>query len=108
MRLSEIQNLEDLRRAKRELKAEMNRSDLKAKNSFLFSTLGGLVNNVSKNSLLQNSPIGSGVNKTLGFLSNTVQNRFQLNGTAKTLLSTAVLILTPVIAKKIQDLIDKR
>lgn len=108
MKTKDINNLGDLRQAKKELKLKMARADEEAKNGFLYSTINKLFSKVEDNSLVQNTTLGAGVSSALNFLSDKAQNRFNMSKTAKTVLSIAVVVAAPVIAKKVQELIDKK
>lgn len=108
MKTKHIDSLEDLRKAKRELKMKMKLADQKAKNGFLYSTVNKLFNSVETNNSIQNSTIGSNVNSSLNFLSDKAARKFKLSKSAQNLISTAILIAAPIIAKKIQDYIDQK
>jgi len=108
MKTKDINNLADLRQAKKELKLKMARADEEAKNGFLYSTINKLFSKVEDNSVVQNTALGAGVSSALNFLSDQAQNRFNMGRTAKTVLSIAVIVAAPVIAKKVQELIDKK
>lgn len=108
MRTKDINNLADLRQAKKELKHKMALADKEAKEGFLYSTVNKLFNKIEDNSLVQNTPIGSGVSSALNFLSSQAGNRFKIGKTGKTILSVAAIVAAPVIAKKIQEFVDQR
>ena len=108
MKTKDINNLNDLRRAKRELKLKMARADEEAKDGFVYKTVNSLFNKIEDSSDVQMTPIGSGVNSALSFLSGQVQNRFNMGKTAKTILSIAVVVAAPIIAKKVQEFIDNK
>lgn len=101
-----IKNLADLRRAKRDLKFQIDIADHKAKNGLVLSSARKLFNSVEGNAAVNNSIVGTRVNSTLGFLSNAAESRFNLGQTGKTVLSLAIAIAAPIIAKKIQNYID--
>jgi len=106
--LHEIKTLAELRAAKRALKVKMARADEEAKEGFLYSTINKLFAKVEDNSLVQNTAIGSGVNTALNFLSNQAHSRFKMGATSKSILSIAIVIAAPIIAKKVQDFIDDK
>lgn len=108
MKTKDIHNLADLRQAKKELKLKMARADEEAKNGFLYSTVNKLFSKVEDHSAVQNTTVGAGVSSALNFVSNQAQNRFNMGKTAKTVLSIAVVIAAPIIAKKVQELIDEK
>ena len=108
MRTKDINSLADLRQAKRKLKLEMARADREAKEGFLYSTVNKLFHTIEDNSHTQNTPVGNGIHSALNFLSDQAQNRFNMGKTAKTILSIAVVVAAPIIAKKVQEIIDKR
>lgn len=107
-KMKHINNLQELRAAKRELKLKMARQDKEAQEGFLYSTVNKLFSKVENNASTQSTPVGSGVHTALNFLSNQAQNRFQLGPTAKSIISIGIVIAAPIIAKKLQELIDKR
>lgn len=106
--LKHINNLEQLRAAKRELKLKMAREDREAQEGFLYSTVNKLFSKVENNASSQSTLVGNGVHSALNFLSNQAQNRLNLGSTAKSIISIGIVIAAPIIAKKIQELIDKR
>jgi len=108
MKTKDINNLADLRQAKKELKLKMARADEEAKNGFLYSTINKLFSKVEDNSAVQNTTLGAGVSSALNFLSDKAQSRFNMSKTAKTVFSIAVVVAAPIIAKKVQELIDKK
>jgi hypothetical protein len=107
-KLKHINNLEQLRAAKRDLKLKMAREDREAQDGFLYSTVNKLFSKVENNASSQSTPVGNGVHSALNFLSNQAQTRFNLGSTAKSLISIGVVIAAPIIARKLQELIDKR
>lgn len=108
MKTKKINSLKELRQAKRELKWEMARADREAKDGFLYKTVNNLFTKIESNSQIQTTPVGNGVNSTLNFLSHQAQNRFNIGKTGKTILSIAVIIAAPIIAKKVQEFIDDK
>ena len=63
---------------------------------------------MENNAATQSTPVGNGVHSALNFISNQAQNRLNLGSTAKSIISIGIVIAAPIIAKKIQELIDKR
>lgn len=108
MKTKHINTLADLRQAKKELKERMRSADQEAQEGFLYSTVNKLFSGIENNSYVHRSPIGSGVNNVLNFLSTQAQNRFQLSNTAKSLISIGIVIAAPLIAKKVQGFIDRK
>lgn len=108
MKMKNIKTLAELRAAKKELKLKITQSDAEVKEGFLYSTASNLIKKVENDIFLQKTPIGSGVNSALSFLSNQAQNKFRMGRSAKNIMSLAVVALAPIIAKKIQDYIDKK
>lgn len=106
--MKHINNLEQLRAAKRELKLRMAREDREAQEGFLYSTVNKLFSKVENNATTQSTPVGNGVHSALNFLSNQAQSRFNMGSTAKSILSIGIVIAAPIIARKIQELIDKK
>lgn len=103
----EINNLADLRLAKKQLKDKMSNADKDAKEGFFYKTFNNLVNKVEDNSSVLGTPVGNGVNTALSFISGQASQRLKMSPTAKTVLSLAVIVATPIIAKKVQELIDR-
>ena len=108
MDIKNINNLADLRAAKKELKLKMAMEEQEAKQGFLYSTVNKLFSKIEDTSLVQNSTVGSGVHNTLSFLSDKAESKFQLNKTTKTILSIAIAIAVPILTKKIQEFIDDK
>lgn len=108
MKTKHIDNLADLRQAKRELKMKMTVADQRAKEGFLYSTVNKLFGSIDRNSAVQNSVMGENVNSSLNFLSNQATKKFNLGKTAQSLISIAILVAAPIIAKKIQDFTDNQ
>lgn len=108
MKTKHIDNLADLRLAKRELKMKMALADQRAKEGFLYTTANRLFGSIEKNSTIQNSSLGQNVNSSLNFLSGKATEKFNLGKTAQSLLSIAILVAAPFIAKKIQDFTDNQ
>lgn len=106
--MKNINNLQDLRNAKKALKNKMALADQEAKDGFLYSTFNKLFTKVEDNSALQNSPIGNSVNSALNFLSGHAESRFKMGTTGKTVLSIAVAIAAPIIAKKVQEYLEDK
>lgn len=104
----EINTLAQLREAKKVLKYRMKSADEEAKDGFIYKTVNKLFSKVEDNSTTFQTPVGSGVNTALNFISNQAQNRFKMGKTAQTILSIAVVVAAPIIAKKIQDMIDDK
>ncbi|MDD3771498.1 MAG: hypothetical protein PHC38_02440 [Weeksellaceae bacterium] len=108
MDIKNIKTLADLRKAKEELRIEMNLADKKLKNGFIYSSVNKFAENVESNATQFDSPLGNGVHATLGFISNKAGEQFKLKKSTRKFLQLAVLIATPIITKKIQELIDKK
>ena len=108
MNYKEINTLAQLREAKHELKLRMKNADEEAKDGFIYKTVNKLFNKVEDNASSFQTPVGSGVNTALNFISNQAQSRFNMGNTAKTVLSIAVVVAAPIIAKKIQDMINDK
>lgn len=108
MKTKDINTLAQLREAKKELKQQMAAADQNAQDNFLFSSLNKLFSKVEKSNEIQTSPVGSGVSGALNFLSNQAENRLNMGKTGKTILSIAVAVVTPIIAKKVQEYIQDK
>ncbi len=108
MKTKDINTLADLRQAKKELKLKMTRADENAKEGFLYSTVNKLFSKVEDNSAVHNTTVGAGVSSALNFLSDKAQSRFHMSKTAKTVLSIAMVVAAPIIAKKVQEFIDRK
>ncbi len=108
MNYKEINTLAQLREAKQELKLRMKNADEEAKDGFIYKTVNKLFNKVEDNTTTFQTPVGSGVNTALNFISNQAQSRLNMGNTAKSILSIAIVVAAPIIAKKVQELIDKK
>lgn len=103
-----ITSLAELRAEKMRIKRKIREDDEKAKNGFLYNLFDKLTSKVEDSTIAQQSPIGSGVHGALNFLSTQAQDKFRLGNTGKAVISIAAVVLAPIIAKKIQGIIDKR
>lgn len=101
-----IKTLAELREAKRELRMKIALADRNSRQSFLFSSASKLFNRIEDSSSIQQSGLGQNVYSALNLVSEKANEKFQLGKTAKTLISIAILVSAPIIAKKIQDIID--
>lgn len=108
MKNKDIKNLADLRKAKRELKFKIDRIENQSSNSFLENSTKTLINSIESSLLTNKSPIGTQVHSTLNFLSNSAQKKFNIGNTGKKIISIAILITAPIIAKKIQNYIEDK
>lgn len=104
----DINTLADLRLAKKQLKNRMSNADKKTQDGFLYKTFNNLVNKVEDNSSVLGSPIGNGVNSALNFISGQASQRLKMGATGKTILSIAVAIAVPIVAKKIQGYLEDK
>lgn len=93
MKLKDINSLAQLRAAKAELKLKMKRTDEKAKNSFVYSTINKLFGSKS-DSASHSAVLDSGTFDAIQFLGS--QNK---SGLAKPILSTIVAIAVPILAR---------
>lgn len=103
-----IKSLAELRLAKKALKLKIDAADQKAKEGLILSSVNKLFDGVESNSLMHSSKIGSGVNSALGFLSKTAEKTFKLSNKSSSILSIGIAIAAPIIAKKLQEYIDKK
>lgn len=106
--MKNIKNLEDLRKAKKELKSQIAKNDANTKKSFLYNSVNKLFSTVETKTKTNHSLVGSGVNGTLHYLSKKASHKMHLGKTGQTILSLAIIVATPIIAKKIQHFIDKK
>lgn len=108
MKTKNITTLTDLRIAKKELKRKMSMADNKAKEGFLYSTINKLFSKIDDSVIVQNTPIASGVNTVLGFISGQAESRLKMGKAGKTIFSIAAIVVAPIIAKKIQEFVEDR
>lgn len=108
MKTKDINTLADLREAKRQLKLKMANADKSAQEGFLYKTINNFVSKVEDNSNSISSPIGGGVNTALSFISGQASQRLKMGNAGKAALSLAVMIVAPIIAKKIQEFVDEK
>jgi hypothetical protein len=103
-----IRTLAELRAEKMKIKRKIRDDDEKAKNGFLYNIFEKLTSKVEDSTIVQQTPIGSGVYGALNFLSTKAQDKFRLGNTGKAVISIAAVVLAPVIAKKIQHFIEDK
>lgn len=108
MKINDIKNLDDLRKVKQELRIEMNLADQRLKNGFIYSSINKFASKIESDASQFDTPLGSSIHSTLGFISNKVNEQFQLNKSTQKFIQLAVFIATPIITKKVQDFIDKK
>lgn len=107
MEKKRIENLDQLREAKRKLKIKMALADKRAKEGFLYSTFNRFFNSVESSSVLQRNPLSKNIHNSLNFLSNKASDKFELSKTTQSIVSAAIVLAAPFIAKKLQDFIDR-
>ena len=98
-----IKNLEDLRKAKRKLKAEMKKSEQKHDNSFVNKAVS-LVSNLKSN----NDFTSSKVENALNWVGDKASKKYPMNGISKILISGLIVIAVPIITSKIQEYIEEK
>lgn len=108
MKTKHINTLAELRQAKKALKEKMEVADLEVQDNFLYNTATKLFSSIENNSFINDSPIGSGVNNVLNFITTQAGTRLNFGKAGKTILSVAVIVAAPIIAKKVQEFIDDR
>lgn len=106
MKTKHIQTLAELREAKKKLKIKMAIADEKAREGFLYSTINKLFDSIENSSKTWNTPMSENIHSSLNFISNRATKKFNLGKTTQSIISIAILIGAPIIAKKIQDFID--
>jgi len=108
MKTKHINTLAELREAKRQLKLKMAQADKSAREGFLYKTVNSIVGKIEDNSSAISSPIGGGVNTALSFISGQASQRLKMGNAGKAVLSIAVMVAAPIIAKKIQEFLDEK
>ncbi len=108
MKTKPITTLAELRLAKKVLKDKMVLADKRTREGFLYSTFNQFIDSMENSSILENSPVSSGVNTALNFISGQAGSRLHMGKIGKSVLSVAVAIAAPIIARKVQEFIDKR
>lgn len=106
MRTDNIKNLQDLRQAKRELKHKMELQNREIKNNFLFSSAERLASRLEHIPVPPQTPVGKGVSQAMGFINDQIDDRLQPSKTVKGIISIALVIAAPIVAKKVQEFID--
>lgn len=103
-----IKSLAELRMAKKALKFKIDAADQQAKEGLILSSVNKFFGSVESNSHVHSSKLGAGVHSALGFLSNTVEKTFKLSNRSSSIVSIGIAIAAPIIAKKLQDYLDKK
>lgn len=98
-----IRNLEDLRNAKRQLKAEMRQTE-KAQENSVVNKAFNLISTFSHDNTFASSKIEN----SLQWLGNKASAKYPMKGFSKILISGLIMIAVPIITDKVQDYIKKK
>ncbi|QTV05118.1 hypothetical protein [Faecalibacter bovis] len=98
-----IKNLNDLRLAKKRLKAEIRISE-KANDNSVVNKAFGLVSNFTRDQNFASSKVES----ALHWIGDKASNKYPMRGFSKILVSGLIVIAVPIITEKIQDYIKKK
>lgn len=99
----QIKNLEDLRLAKKRLKAEMRLAEREQENSVLNKAFNFITSFKSDNDFAS-----SNIEKSLYWVGNKACEKYPMKGFSKILLSGIVMLAVPIITSKVQDYIKKK
>lgn len=99
----QIKNLEDLRLAKKKLKAEMRLTEKRQENSPM-NKIGNLISSFTTNEQFASSKIES----SLQWIGNKASNKYPMKGLSKIIVSGIIMIAVPIITAKIQDYIKEK
>jgi len=98
-----IKNLEDLRLAKKRLKAEMKTSELEQENSVVNKAFNFI------STLKSDSDFAStNIEKSLTWIGNKASDKYPMKGLSKIIISGVIMLAVPIITVKIQDYIKKK
>ena len=101
--IKQITNLEELRLAKKRLKSEIVVLEKSYDNSFT-SKAFNLVSSFKYNENFASSKIEDSLN----WLGNKASQRFPMNGVTKIVVSSLIMLATPIITSKIQEFIKNK
>ena len=99
----QIKNLNDLRLAKKRLKADIKKSEKVNENSLVNKAFGAFSSFTTDQSFASNK-----VESTLQWLGDKASNKYPMKGLSKVLISGLIIIAVPIITEKIQDYIKKK
>ncbi len=101
--MHDIKNLDDLRLAKKRLKAEMRHSEKAHDNSFINKAVN-LAFNVKNDASFTSSK----VEESLHWIGNKASDKFPMKGISKILISGLIVLAVPIITRKIQEYIEEK
>ena len=99
----QIKNLNDLRLAKKRLKADIKKSEKVNENSLVNKAFGAFSSFTTDQSFASNK-----VESTLQWLGEKASNKYPMKGLSKVIISGLIIIAVPIITEKIQDYIKKK
>lgn len=99
----QIKNLDDLRLAKKRLKAEIRSSEKASENSLINKAFNAFSTFSSDHNFASNK-----VESTLQWIGDKASNKYPMKGFSKILISGLIVIAVPIITEKIQDYIKKK
>lgn len=98
-----IRNLEDLRKAKRRLKAEMRQSEKVQENSVVNKAVN-MISTFTNDASFASSKIED----SLQWLGNRASEKYPMKGLSKILISGLIMIAVPIITDKVQNYIKNK
>lgn len=99
----QIKNLNDLRLAKKRLKADIRKSEKVNENSLVNKAFGTFSSFTTDQNFASNK-----VESTLQWLGDKASNKYPMKGLSKVIISGLIIIAVPIITEKIQDYIKKK
>ena len=99
----QIKNLNDLRLAKKRLKADIRKSEKVNENSLVNKAFGTFSSFTTDQNFASNK-----VESTLQWLGEKASNKYPMKGLSKVIISGLIIIAVPIVTEKIQDYIKKK
>ena len=99
----QIKNLNDLRLAKKRIKADIRKSEKVNENSLVNKAFGAFSSFTTDQNFASNK-----VESTLQWLGEKASNKYPMKGLSKVIISGLIIIAVPIITEKIQDYIKKK
>lgn len=99
----QIKNLEDLRLAKKKIKAQMKVAETQQDNS-LVNKVVNLVSNFNNDQNFASSK----VEKSLQWLGDRASEKYPMKGLSKIIISGVIMLAVPIITAKVQEYIREK
>ena len=99
----QIKNLEELRLAKKRIKAEMKLAEKQQENSVVNKAVS-FISNLKADESIASSKIES----SLQWLGNKASEKYPMKGFSKIIISGLIMLAVPIITSKVQDYIKEK